>query len=70
MFQILKLFSGHLSFSEVEMSEEQYNNVVKVNRDFWWNYDYMRILNSGVPLQVGDSCDHYISVRGCARPEI
>jgi len=52
------------------MSEEQCNNGVKVNGYFWLNNDYMKILNSGVPLYVNDSCDNLLSVLNCARPEI
>jgi len=52
------------------MSEEQCNNVMKVNRDFWWNNDYMEILNSGVPLYVSDASDNWISAIYCATPGI
>jgi len=60
------------------MSEEQCNNVVEVNWDFWKNNDYMRILNSGVPLHVKDSSNNHclpgsvnwISARYCAKPEV
>ena len=65
------LFSGQLSFSEVEMSEEQCNNVVvEVNWDFWMNNDFMRILNSGVPLYLNASRDNRISAIYLAKPEI
>ena len=43
--------------SKVGMSEEQCNNWVEVNRDFWKS-DYMKILDSGVPLfYVGNSSE-------------
>ena len=32
------------------MYAEQFNNVVEVNEDFWRRNDYMRLLDSGVPL--------------------
>jgi len=54
------------------MSEEQCNNAVEVNWDFWCNNDYMRILKSGVPLSVNDSSDRddWIFVEFCSKPEI
>jgi len=52
------------------MYEEQCNNGVEVNWDFWRNNDYMEILNSGVPLYVNDSRDNWFSAIYCAKPEI
>ena len=53
------------------MYEEQCTNIVEVNFDFWEKNDYMKILNSGVPLYVSDSSDdNWISARYCAEPEI
>jgi len=52
------------------MSEGQCKNVVEVNLDFWYEKDYMRILNSGVQLYVDDSRNNCISARYCAQPEI
>jgi len=52
------------------MSEEQRNNGVEVNFDFWRNNDYMEILNSGVPLYVNDSRENWRSAIYCAKPEI
>ena len=58
---------------KVEMSEEQGNNWVEVNSDFWNKSDYMKILESGVPLfYVGNSsyCDLSTCAHRCAKPEI
>jgi len=52
------------------MSEEQCKKVVEVNRDFWLENDYMRILDSGVPLYVDDSWYNWMSMLNCSKPEI
>ena len=54
------------------MSEEQCNYWVEVNTEFWMKSDYMRILESGVPLYFCNSgaLDRDISAIMCAKPEI
>ena len=67
-----KSMSDSQCSSKVGMSEEQCNNWVEVNRDFWKS-DYMKILDSGVPLfYVGNSSerDNTITAMCCAEPEI